>query len=161
MAFVVCTVPGEQTKHGLDTVAAFQTAGGVAVGIGWDFGIVLAVGGKAHDVIPIEVSQLWQMIMVKAGIVCEDGMDIMLLEPGSKISNSLSSSAENRLYRRLDKQGAFIHTADLTLDGQDMIFSGDKLKSVRICYDGADTHDLVCLVGFCVDDSEFAHVFLS
>lgn len=161
MTFVVCTISRQQAEHGFDTIASLQTAGGAAVGIGWDSEIVLTVGCKAHDVVPVKITHLRQMVTVKVGIVGENRTDSVLIEPDTQISDGLGAGAEDGLHRRFDKQGAFLHTADLTLNGQNMIFSCDKLKSVRICYNGANTHDLICPVGFCVNDSEFAHVFLS
>ena len=53
VAFVVCTIAGKQAEHGFDAEATLQTACGAAVGIGRDFGIVLAIGGKTHDIIPV------------------------------------------------------------------------------------------------------------
>lgn len=59
MGLVVCTVAGEQAEHGLDAVASFQAAGGAQVSGGGDLGVVLAVGGEAHDVVPIKVTEFW------------------------------------------------------------------------------------------------------
>lgn len=125
MTFVVCMVPGEQAEHRFNSVATFQTAGGAAVGIGWDFGIVLTVGGNAHNVVPVKTTQLRQMVAVEADIVGENGTDFVLTEPGTQISDGFGSGAEHRLNWCLDEQSAFIHAADLTLNGQDVIFSFD------------------------------------
>ena len=83
MGFLVCIIPGEQTEHGLDAVTPLHTSGAVAVGTGGDFGVVLAVGGKAHDVVPSKASQLRQVIAVEAGVVGKDGVDVVLPEPGT------------------------------------------------------------------------------
>ena len=55
MGFAICTVAGKQTQHGLYTISPFQTTGGAAVGVGWDFGIVLAVSCQTHNVIPVKI----------------------------------------------------------------------------------------------------------
>ena len=71
MGFPICTIPGKYTEHGFYTVAPLHAPGAVAVGAGGNLGIVLAVDGDAHNVIPVEVPQLWQMVSVKARIVGE------------------------------------------------------------------------------------------
>ena len=98
MTFVVCTVPGEQTKHGFYSVASFQTASGATVGVSGNLGIVFAIGGKAHDVVPVKITQLRQMVAVKAGIVGENGTDSVLIEPDTQISDGFGSCTEDRLH---------------------------------------------------------------
>lgn len=98
MAFAICTISGKQAEHRFDAVATFQTTGGVAVGSSGDFRIVLTVGGKAHDVVPVKIPQLRQMVAVKAGVVGEDRLDTVMLEPDSKICNSLGLCAENGIH---------------------------------------------------------------
>ena len=161
MAFAVCPIAGEQAEHGFDAEATLQAASGATIGVSGNLGVVLAIGGKAHDVVPVKITQLRQMVAVEAGIVGENGTDSVLIEPGTQIKNSLGSGAENRLHWCFDEQSAFVHAADLTLNGQNVIFGFNQFESVCICNDGSDTHDLVCPVGFCVNDSKFAHVFLS
>ena len=68
MGLPVCTIPGEHTEHGLHAVTPLHAPGAVAVGAGGDFGIVLAVDGDAHNVVPVEVPQLRQMVSVKAAL---------------------------------------------------------------------------------------------
>ena len=154
---MVCAVIGEQAEHGFYAVAALQAAGGTAVGISRDLGIVLAVGGEAHDIIPIEISQLLQVVAVEAGVVGKDETDHVLLKPGTQICDGLGPGAEDGLHRCYDEQCVFVHATDVALDREDMIFGVDGLKCVRICNDGADAHHLVCPVGFGVYNSEFAH----
>lgn len=43
-------------EHGFNTVATLQATRGAAIGCGWNLGIMLAVGGKAHDVVPVKIS---------------------------------------------------------------------------------------------------------
>ena len=71
MGLPVCTIPGEQAEHGFHAVAPLHAPGAVAVGAVGNFGVVLAVDGNAHDVAPVEATQLRQMISVKALIVGE------------------------------------------------------------------------------------------
>jgi len=104
MAFVICTVIGKQTKHRLHTVAPLQPAGRAAVGIGRDFCVMLAVGCQTHDIIPVIVPQLRQVVAVKAGIVSEDGNNAILLKPGTKVGNGFTSGAEDRRHRCFDEQ---------------------------------------------------------
>lgn len=82
-------------EHGFDALATLQAASGATVGGGGDSGIVLAVGGKAHDIETIEIPQLWQMVAVKAGIVGENGTDFVLTEPGTQISDGFGSCTED------------------------------------------------------------------
>ena len=97
MTFLIAVFAGQQPQHGLHAVAPFHPAGGKAFAAFRDPGIVLAVGGKAHDIVPVIISQLRQMIAVKAGIVGENGTDFVLTEPGTQISDGFGSCTEDRL----------------------------------------------------------------
>lgn len=151
MSFLACIIFGEQAEHGFDTKTAFQTAGGTTVGGSGNLGIVLTVGGKAHDIVPVKVLQSGQMVAVEAGIVSKDRIDTVLLEPDTQIRNGLSSSAEDGPHWRFNERGTFIHIANLTLNGQNMIFCFAGCKSVRISDDCADAHNLILPLGFCID----------
>ena len=70
-------VIGEKAEYRFYAVASFQAAGGTAIGVGWNLGIMLSVSSQTHNVIPIEVPQLPQVIPVKTGIVSKDGMHIV------------------------------------------------------------------------------------
>ena len=61
----------------------------------------------------------------------------------------------------IQKQRVIVHTTHLTFNGQDMVFRSNRLERVRIRNHGADGHDLICPVGFCIDNSEITHVSLS
>ena len=81
VGFCVCTFSGQQTEHWLYAVAPLHTPGGAAFGAGRDLWIVLAICGHAHDVKPIEIPKLWQMIAVKTGVVGEDGGNTVGYKP--------------------------------------------------------------------------------
>ena len=119
---------------------------------------MLAVGGQAHDVVPVEAAQLRQVVPVEAGVVGEDARDAVLPEPGVQVAHGLGAGAEDWLHRRVQEQGIVVHAADLTLDGQDVVFHFDGREGVRIGNDGADRHDLVSPVGLSINDGEFSHV---
>ena len=145
-------------QHGFDAVAAFQSAGGTAVGVGGDLGAVLAVGGEAHDVVPIEAAQFRQVAAVEVGVVGEDARDTVQAEPGAQILDRLGAGAEDGLHRRVQKQGVVVHAANLALVGQDMVFHFRRREGVRVGNHRADGHDLVDPVGFSINDGEFSHV---
>lgn len=84
----------EQAEHRFDTVATFQMTSGAAIGER-NLWIILAVGGKTHDVVPIKVPQFRQVIAVEAGIVGENGMDIVLTQPGTKINDGLDADTQD------------------------------------------------------------------
>ena len=157
MRFPICTIPGQQSEHGLHAVASFQVAGGAAVGVGGYFGVVLAVGGQAHDVVPVEAPQLRQVVAVEAGVVGEDALDAVLGQPCLQIPDGLRPGAEDGLHRGVQKEGVVIHAARPALLGQDVVFHFDGLEGVRIGDDGSDGHDLIGPVGFGVNDGEFSH----
>lgn len=158
MGLPVCTIPGQQAQHGLHAVASFQSAGRTAVGVGGDLGVVLAVGGEAHDVVPVEAAQLRQVAAVEIGVVGEDAHDAVLAEPGAQISHGLGAGAEDGLHRRVQKQGFIVHAADLALVGQDVVFHFHGREGVCVGNHRADGHDLVGPVGFGINDGESSHV---
>lgn len=146
---------------GFNTVASFQTARGAAISGGGNLWIVLAVGGKAHDVGPVDVLQFQQEVVVEVGVVCEDRTDAVLSKPSLQIRTGLGSRTEDGPHWRFNEQGAFIHTAYLTLNGQNMILCVDGCERVRIGHDCANAHNLILPVSFRVDDGEFTHGSLS
>lgn len=160
MGLPVCTIPGQQAQHGLHAVASFQSAGRTAVGVGGDLGVVLAVGGEAHDVVPVEAAQLRQVVAVEVGVVGENASNTVLAEPGSQVPDRLGTGAEDGLHRRVQKQGVVVHAANLALVGQDMVFHFHRREGVRVGNHRADGHDLVGPVGFSINDGEFSHVCL-
>lgn len=118
MTFVVCTVSRKRGEHGFDIVVPLQAANAVTVGTGGNLGIVLAVGGKAHNAIPVKTLHLGQVIAVETSVVGKNGTGTVLLEPETQIHNSFDSGAENGLHRCFQKQHVIVHAAYLTLDGQ-------------------------------------------
>ena len=157
VGFAVCPVAGEQAEYGLHTVAPLQPAGGAQVGGAGDFGVVLTVGRQPHDIVPVKSCQLRQMIPVEVCVISENGGDIVVRKPVEQIAHGLPPGAEDRLHRRVQKQRVVIHTADLAIHRQNMIFGCDGPEGVRVRKTTADRHDLVRPVGFCVDDCKVFH----
>ena len=157
MRFTICLISRQQSEHGLHAVASFQAAGGAAVGVGGNFGVVLAVGGQAHDVVPVEAPQLRQVVAVEAGVVGEDALDAVMRQPCLQIPDGFRPGAEEGLDWGVQKEGVVIHAASPALLGQDVVFHFDGLIGVRIGDDGADGHDLIGPVGFGINDGEFSH----
>ena len=118
---------------------------------------MLPVGGQTHNIIPIEIPQLRQMIPVEAGIISKNRGDTVFPKPLAQVCNSLAAGAENGLYRSLQEQRVVVHTTDLTFRGEDMILSVQHPEGIGVCDESADAHDPVCPIGFCVDYCESTH----
>ena len=161
VGFSVCTATGQQAEHRFHTVAPFQSAGGAAVCVFGNLFVVLPIGGQPHNIVPLHILEFRKMVPVKTGIVSIDGLDIVPGKPMLQIRNGIGPGADYGLYRCFDEQGIVVHTAGLALDGQNVIFGFDGSEGIRIRNDGADAHNLICPVGFGVDNGKSAHLFLS
>ena len=56
---------------------------------------MLAVGGQAHNVVPVEAA-----------------LNAMLMESGAKVAYGLGTRAEDGLHRRVQEQGVVVHATD-------------------------------------------------
>lgn len=133
-------------------MASFRFVCGEALGIGVDFCVVLVISDEEHDVGTVKAVKLQQMVLVEADIIGVDMTDAVMPEPGAQTTPDLRTGAEAGLRRRIQKQSVVIHATALILSGQDVVLYFHRRKGVRIGNHGADGHDLVCPVGFGIND---------
>ena len=115
---------------------------------------MLAVCRQTHDVVPAKAVQLRQMVAVKAGVVGEDGPDVLLLQPAAQLLHGLLPGAEPGRHRRFQKEDAVVHSAHLTFRRKHMVAGGQGAEGVPVGQNSSDGHDPVLPVGFGINDGD-------